>query len=93
VLCLWRAKDVSLIRRRLDVGSVHANHRLEPVRVFAAEVVQKAMWRLHALNVDGRVFVPARPAWIDQELDVDALLIHVADASVDVSVLTPARTF
>src|SRR5262249_4215379 len=72
--------------RFLDVGGVRADHRLEATRVFAAEVVQEAMLRPQELDVDLAVLVPARPAIVDQELDVDAFLVHVADASVCVPV-------
>src|SRR5262245_33609945 len=57
------------------------------MRVFAAEVAQKAMLRPHELDVDLTVLVPARPAIVDQELDVNPLLVHVTDASVDVPVI------
>ena len=84
----WRATPaLDLRHRRLDVAGMHAEHRLEPVRVFAAEVVQIAMLRPHELDVDFWVLVPARPARIDQELDIDAFLVHVVDAAVDVPVV------
>ena len=57
------------------------------MRVFATEVVQKAMLRPHELDVDLTVLVPARPAIVDQELDVNPLLVHVTDASVGVPVI------
>src|SRR3989442_9120157 len=57
------------------------------MRVFATEVAQKAMLRPHELDVDLTVLVPARPAIVDQELDVNPLLVHVTDASVDVPVI------
>src|SRR5438552_3851750 len=57
------------------------------MRVFAAEVVQKAMLRPHELDVDLTVLVAARPAIVDQELDVDPLLVHVTDASVGIPVM------
>jgi hypothetical protein len=53
----------------------------------AAEVIQIAMLRAHELDVDVRVLVPAWPASIDQELDVDALHVHIAEASVCVPVV------
>ena len=45
------------------------------------------MLRPHELDVDGPVLVPTRSTRIDQELDVNALLVHVADASVGVPVV------
>src|SRR5262245_12724968 len=57
------------------------------MRVFAAEVVQEAMLRPHEFDVDLAVVVPARPTIVDQELDVDPLLVHVADAPIDVPVV------
>src|SRR2546428_9272441 len=57
------------------------------MRVFATEVAQKAMLRPHELDVDLTVLVPARPAIVDQELDVNPLLVHVTDAPVDVPVI------
>src|SRR6266498_881534 len=57
------------------------------MRVFATEVAQKAMLRPHELDVDLTVLVPARPAIVDQELDVNPLLVYVTDASVDVPVI------
>src|SRR5207245_10793468 len=77
----------ALCHRFHDVGGVRADHRLEPMRVFAAEVAQKAMLRPHELDVDLTVLVPARPAIVDKELDVNSLLVHVTDASVDVPVI------
>src|SRR5439155_23976466 len=78
----------------LDISGVHANHRLEPVRVFATEVVQEAMLCPHELDVDFTVLVPTRSARIDEKLDVNAFLVHVADASVHVPVVAvQARRF
>ena len=57
------------------------------MRVFATEVVQKAMLRPHELDVDLTVLVAARPAIVDQELDVNPLLVRVTDASVGVPVI------
>src|SRR5262245_63901979 len=57
------------------------------MRVVTAEVVQKAMLRPHELDVDLTVRVAARSAIVDQELDVNALLVHVTDASVGVPVI------
>ena len=76
-----------LRHRRLDVVGADADHRLESVWVVAAEVVQIAMLRAHELDVDVGVLVPAWPASIDQELDVDALRIHIAEASVGIPVV------
>ena len=45
------------------------------------------MLRAHELDVDFMVLVPARSAGIDEELNVDAFLVHVADASVHVPVV------
>src|SRR5712691_5651581 len=45
------------------------------------------MLRPHEVNVDFPVLVPARSARIDQKLDVNALLVHVADTSVDIPVV------
>src|SRR5262249_58885737 len=70
-----------------DVAGVRADHRLEPMRVFAAEAAQKAMLRPHELEVALPVLVPARPAIVDQQLDVDSLLVHVTDTSVHVPVI------
>src|SRR5262249_59950025 len=81
------APAFDLRHRFLDVAGVRADHRLEPMGVFAAEVVQKAMLRPHELDVDLTVLVAARPAIVDQELDVDPLLVHVTDASVGVPVI------
>src|SRR5262245_11486537 len=57
------------------------------MRVFAAEVVQKAMLRPHELDVDLTVLMATRPAIVDQELDVNPLLVHVTDASVGIPVI------
>src|SRR5262249_3740302 len=59
----------------------------EPVRVFAAEVVQEAVLGPHELDVDFTILVPARSTRIDEKLDVNALLVHVADTSVNVPVI------
>jgi len=84
----WRATPSPDLRhRRLDIAGADADHRLEPVRVLAAEVVEIAVLGAHELDVDGRLLVPARSASIDQELDVDALRIHVADASIGIPVV------
>ena len=48
------------------------------------------MLRPHELDVDGMVLVPARSAGVDEELDVDAFLVHVVYASVHVPVVAAA---
>src|SRR6266853_349211 len=45
------------------------------------------MLRPHELNVDFMVLVPTRSASIDEQLDVNAFLVHVMDASVHVPVV------
>src|SRR5437773_4927153 len=40
---------LDLLHGRLDISGLHADHRLEPVRVFAAEVVQETMLCPHEL--------------------------------------------
>src|SRR5262245_34827486 len=45
------------------------------------------MLRPQELDVDLAVLVAARPAIVDQELDVDPFLVHVTDASVGVPVV------
>src|SRR5262245_58414759 len=42
----------------------------------------------HELDVDFMVLVPTRSARIDEQLHVNALLVHVVDASVHVPVVT-----
>src|SRR5262245_23517191 len=52
------------------------------------------MLRLHELDVDSRILVPARSARIDQQLNVDAFLVHVVYASLHVPVVAfRARKF
>src|SRR5690349_11824290 len=64
------------------------------MRVLAAEVVEIAMLRLHELDVDFHVLVPARAAGVHEELDVDAFLVHVLYACVHVPVVAlGARKF
>src|SRR5215475_4160856 len=70
------------------MSGVHADHRLEPVRVFAAKIIQETMLGTHELDVDLSALVPARSARIDEQLHVNALFVHVADASVHVPVVT-----
>src|SRR5712691_3700552 len=45
------------------------------------------MLRPHELDVDFMVLVPTRSARIDEQLDVNAFLVHVVDASVHVPVV------
>src|SRR4051812_13486919 len=55
--------------------------------ILAAEVVEITMLRLHELDVDRTVLVPARSTGIHQQLDVDAFVVHVLNASVRVPVV------
>src|SRR5690349_24394509 len=50
------------------------------------------MLRLHELDIDLTVLVSARRAGVDDQLNVDAFVVHVGDTSIDVPVVRiPAR--
>src|SRR4029079_8301248 len=84
----WRATPaLDFLHRLLDVSRVRADHGLQPARILAAEVVEPAMLRPHELDIDLAVLVPAWPAGIDEELHVDAFLVHVGNTRLYVQVI------
>ena len=75
-------------RRRLRVVQWTAgNVARETVRAVATEVIQIAMLRPHELDVDVGVLMAARPPGIDQELNIDALYVHIAEAPSGIPVV------